>query len=172
MAVWSAAMTLHTRRRQAWRHDGVSKRAAWRGDIRCGGAGGWHLPTRRRDDAERGGNYAVAANTATASAWDATAPSVAARRRQQARGEAQRHWTWGHRRVMMPSSASAAARPGRTGERTAEAGGRATTEEVEMAETELERLHGPAGNSSSPMHTTKRVRARHLARGHKKKAKT
>ena len=37
-----------------------------------------------------------------------------------------------------------AARPGRTVERAAEAGGRAATEEVEMAEAEPERLHGPA----------------------------
>ena len=36
-----------------------------------------------------------------------------------------------------------AARPGRTDERAAEAGGRAAAEEVEMAEAEPRRLHGP-----------------------------
>ena len=52
-------------------------------------AGGWHLPTRRRDDAERGGDeVAAAARAAAASARDATASSVAAQRRPQARGEA------------------------------------------------------------------------------------
>ena len=55
-------------------------------------------------------------------------------------------------------SVSVAARPGRTGERATEADGRATAEEVEMAEAEPERFHGPAirglvssGNSSSLM---------------------
>ena len=60
-------------------------------------------------------------------------------------------------------SVSVAARPGWTGERATEAGGRtaAATEEVEMAKAKSERLHGPAicgsfygGNSSSPMFAT------------------
>ena len=41
-------------------------------------------------------------------------------------------------------NASAAERRWRTGERVAKAGGRAAAEEVEMAEMEPERLHGPA----------------------------
>ena len=56
-------------------------------------------------------------------------------------------------------SASVAARPRRTGERAAEAGGRAAAEEVEIMEAEPERLHGPeirglvsSGNSSDPAH--------------------
>ena len=41
-------------------------------------------------------------------------------------------------------SASVAARPERTGECAAEAGGKAVAEEVELAEAEPDRLHGPA----------------------------
>ena len=53
------------------------------------------------------------------------------------------------------SSASVTERPRRTGDRAAQTGGRAAAEEVEMAETEPERLNGLAirgrgrGNSST-----------------------
>ena len=53
--------------------------------------------------------------------------------------------------------ASVAARPGRTDERAAEVGGRAAAEEVEIAEAETWRLHGPAicdSWFSSPVHST------------------
>ena len=88
----------------------------------CGCAGGRHLPSRRRDDAKRRRNDGNRAQeglvAADMGAWASDDPEH--------------------------GSASVTARPGRTGECAAEAGGRAAAEEGEMAEAEPDRLHCPA----------------------------